>query len=184
MLSGARLKQIAPYAIILAVSAYLYYLALHFEFDRVSGRIGPDAWPRLVLVQLMAICAYQVLRLALQRKPGEVEGVLQSLEEKADPSLASVRAEHPGLAWAGIAVTFVYLLAFERVGFFGASVVYLFLLMYVGGYRRLLPALAISLAASLAFMFVFMKIVYVSLPLGRGPFLDLSIGVMKALGIH
>ena len=184
MLSVARLKQMAPYAIILGVSAYLYDLARHFDYERVPGRIGPDAWPRMILVLLMAICAYQVLRLALRRKSGEVEGVLQSLEEQADPALVVPTDNHPRLAWAGIALTFAYLLAFEKVGFFCASVVYLFLLMFVGGYRRPLAALAISLAASLAFVFVFMKIVYVSLPLGRGPFLDLSVGVMKMLGIH
>ncbi|MDA8107970.1 MAG: tripartite tricarboxylate transporter TctB family protein [Betaproteobacteria bacterium] len=179
-----KLRRIAPYAIILALSGYLYDLALHFDYQKVPGRIGPDAWPRIILVLLMAICAYQVLRLALQRKTGEVEGVLQSLEEEAAPSLVHPETEHPWLAWAGIALTFGYLLAFERVGFFSASFVYLFLLMLVGGYRRVLTALGIALAASLAFMFVFMKIVYVSLPLGRGPFLDVSIGVMKVLGIH
>ena len=184
MLSAARLKRIAPYAIILAIGAYLYDLALHFDYEKVPGRIGPDAWPRIILVLLMAICAYQVLRLALQRKPAEVEGVLQSLEEEADPALTQPQGEHPGLAWAGIALTFGYLFAFERIGFFSASFVYLFLLMFVGGYRRPLPALAVSLAATLAFMFIFMKIVYVSLPLGEGPFLELSVGVMKVLGIH
>jgi putative tricarboxylic transport membrane protein len=183
-LTLSRLRQIAPYAIILGVGAYLYDLALHFDYQKVPDRIGPGAWPCLILVLLMATCAFQVLRLAFRRKPGDVEGILQRLEEQVDPSLLGSPGEHPGIAWAGIALTFAYLLGFERIGFFGASVVYLFLLMFVGGYRRPLAALAISLAASLAFVFVFMKIVYVSLPLGRGPFLELSVGVMKLLGIH
>ncbi|HEV2220267.1 MAG TPA: tripartite tricarboxylate transporter TctB family protein [Casimicrobiaceae bacterium] len=180
----ARLRRIAPYAIIVVASAYLYHRALGFEFERVSGRIGPDAWPRIILTLLIAICAYQVLSLAVRRTTREVEGVLQSLEEVADPSLLEPPQAHPGRALLGIALTFGYLLAFEVAGFFIATFVYLVALMYVGGYRRPVRALAISLAASLSFIFVFMRIVYVSLPLGRGPFLAVSVGVMKLLGIH
>ncbi len=168
MLSLSRLGQIAPYAIILGVGAYLYDLALRFDYQKVPDRIGPEAWPRLILVLLMATCAFQVLRLAFKRKPGDVEGVLQSLEEQVDPSLLGSPGEHSGIAWAGIALDFRLSARLREVGFFSASVVYLFLLMFVGGYRRPLAAPAISLAASLGFMFVFMKIVYVSLPLGRG----------------
>jgi putative tricarboxylic transport membrane protein len=184
MLNITRFRQSAPYAIILGVSAYLYDLALHFDYQKVPGRIGPDAWPRIILVLLMVICAYQVLRFSLRRKPRELEGALRQLEAEVDPALVNPPGEHARLAWAGIALTFVYLLALERIGFFSASVVYLLLLMFVGGYRRPIAALAISLATSLAFVFIFMKIVYVSLPLGHGPFLDLSVGVMRMLGIH
>lgn len=179
-----KLVRIAPYAIIVGVSAYLYDLAVKFDYQRVPGRIGPDAWPRMILVLLIAICGYQVVRLVVRRTPVEVEGVLQGLEEDADPSLQAPVEEHAGLVWIGIACTFAYLFSFEIVGFFIASFLYLIALMYVGGYRRLFPALAISLATSVSFVFVFMKIVYVSLPLGKGPFLAVSVGVMKLLGIH
>ncbi len=179
-----KLRRIAPYSIILAASAYLYHRALGFDYERVSGRIGPDAWPRMILILLMAICAYQVLRLAVRRTTNEIEGVLQSLEEDADPSLLEHPQAHPGRAWVGIGCTFGYLLVFEIVGFFIATFFYLVALMYVGGYRRPLSALAIALVASVSFVFIFMKIVYVSLPLGREPFLAVSVGVMKLLGIH
>lgn len=181
----ARLKRAAPYAIILAVGAYLYDVAVHFDYQQVPDRIGPDAWPRIILVLLMAICAGQVAKLVFWRKGGKVEEVHGGAQEQGDESGLHLSAqEKPRLAWAGIALTFIYLYAFEWIGFFGASVVYLLLLMFVGGYRRVLPGLVISVAASLGFVFVFMKIVYVSLPLGRGPFLELSVGVMKLLGIH
>ncbi|HVB46912.1 MAG TPA: tripartite tricarboxylate transporter TctB family protein [Burkholderiales bacterium] len=179
-----KLRRIAPYSIILVVSAYLYHRALGFDYERVPGRIGPDAWPRMILILLMAICGYQVLRLAIRRTLHEVEGVLQSLEEDADPSLLEHPQAYPGRAWVGIAFTFGYLLVFEIVGFFTATLVYLVALMYVGGYRRPFAALAIALAASVSFVFIFMKVVYVSLPLGREPFLSVSVGVMKLLGIH
>ncbi len=185
MMSFANVKRAAPYAAILAAGVYLYEVALRIDYSRVPGRIGPDAWPRLILVPLIAICVAQVLRLAFSRKSGNGEGVADAAEEEGTGAgLHLSTRSHPRLAWAGIALTFVYLYAFEAIGFFSASVIYLLLLMFVGGYRRPLSALAISVATSLAFVFVFMKVVYVSLPHGKGPFLELSVAVMKLIGIH
>ncbi len=44
--------------------------------------------------------------------------------------------------------------------------------------------LASSLLGSLAFVFVFMKIVYVSLPLGVEPFSQVSLLLMRLMGIR
>ena len=56
--------------------------------------------------------------------------------------------------------------------------------MLVGRYRRPGVIVASSVVGSLAFVFVFMKIVYVSLPLGVGPFRSVSTWLMAMLGIH
>jgi putative tricarboxylic transport membrane protein len=56
--------------------------------------------------------------------------------------------------------------------------------MWVGRFRRPKIVAAASVLGSLTFVFVFMKVVYVSLPLGVGPFRTLSAWIMAALGIH
>jgi putative tricarboxylic transport membrane protein len=56
--------------------------------------------------------------------------------------------------------------------------------MLVGRYRRVAVVLATSLIGSLVFMFVFMKIVYVSLPLGQAPFSEISFLLMRLMGIR
>ena len=184
MAHGTKLVRVLPYATLLAVGAYLYYRALHFDYTHVPERIGPDAWPRMVLVLLMAVCVWQILRLAFRPAATRLEGIAPILDEEPDMSLLTESPPNASRVWIGIALTFAFLLTFETVGFFAASFVYLVALMVVGGYRRIIPALAVSLATSLIFVFIFMKIVYVSLPLGRGPFLALSITVMRLLGIH
>ena len=57
MAASTKAGRIAPYAILLAASAYLYYEALHFDYAHTAGRIGPDAWPRMILILLIALCA-------------------------------------------------------------------------------------------------------------------------------
>ena len=44
--------------------------------------------------------------------------------------------------------------------------------------------LATSLVGSLLFMFMFMKVVYVSLPLGHEPFSQVSFLLMRLMGIR
>jgi putative tricarboxylic transport membrane protein len=56
--------------------------------------------------------------------------------------------------------------------------------MWIGRYRRPGVILVTSLVGSLAFMFMFMKIVYVSLPLGVEPFSQVSFLLMRLMGIR
>jgi len=70
------------------------------------------------------------------------------------------------------------------LGFFLATAIYLAAFMLVGRYRRYGVIAVTSVVGSLVFVFVFMKIVYVSLPLGIGPFQSVSTALMALLGIH
>jgi putative tricarboxylic transport membrane protein len=56
--------------------------------------------------------------------------------------------------------------------------------MVTGRYYRSRVVLLSSVLGSLAFVFVFMKVVYVSLPLGVGPFKTLSVSLLALLGIR
>ena len=49
-----RCRATLPYLVVLAVGAYLYYTAENFEFEQSSGRIGPGAWPKLILILMLA----------------------------------------------------------------------------------------------------------------------------------
>jgi putative tricarboxylic transport membrane protein len=56
--------------------------------------------------------------------------------------------------------------------------------MLIGRYRRYGVIAAASIGGSLAFVFVFMRIVYVSLPLGVGAFQKLSLWLLATLGVR
>jgi putative tricarboxylic transport membrane protein len=85
--------------------------------------------------------------------------------------------------WIGIAITVAYAVLIEKLGFFLCTFVYLAAFMWIGRYRRWGVILVTSLVGSLAFMFMFMKIVYVSLPLGVEPFSQVSFLLMRLMGI-
>ena len=175
-----KLKAVAPYAALLAAAVYLYRDAGAFAAAGRPGQLGPDVWPRAVLVLLIVVCAIEILRRLLVVPAGRAR------RANAEPDAGS-DAGATGYPWClagGIALTIAYVLALDWLGFFVSTALYLGLFMLVGRYRRGRVIAAASIVGSLAFVFVFMKIVYVSLPLGRGPFKALSVWILALLGIR
>jgi len=176
------LKALAPYAVLFAGAAYLYRDAGAFASAARPGQLGPDFWPRAVLVLLMLVCACEVVRRALfERAPRDASATSPSAEHAADPDITE---RYPWRLAAGIGLTIAYVLALDWLGFFVATALYLALFMVVGRYPRKRVIAITSVAGSLAFVFVFMKIVYVSLPLGAGPFRTFSTWILAMLGIR
>ena len=175
----ARVKPMLPYLALLAGAGFLYHHTETFAALGRPGQLGPDFWPRAVLVLLMLVCAFEVARLALAGGAARAAAAkpAQRAEEEEAP-------RYPWLLVAGIVLTILYVPGMELLGFFVATALYLAGFMLVGRYRRPGVIAASSVLGSLAFVFVFMKIVYVSLPLGVGPFLRVSTWLMAMLRIH
>jgi len=187
-----RLGRVAPYVVVLAIVIVLYVFAGRIDFVAPGGRIGPNFWPKAILILALITCTYEVVKTLFFAKDGdrELEGmlgtVLKSTAGAADDTNEQ-EAEgplHPRLLWAGIALTILYLFAVEKLGFFLTTALYLGAFMWIGRYRRIGVIVATSLIGALAFVFVFMKIVYVSLPLGVEPFAQVSYLLMKLLAIR
>ena len=172
-----RLKAAAPYAALLVAAAYLFRDASHFAYSPRPGELGPDFWPKAVLVLLMLACGWELLARMVSRS---------AMPRAAAPASGEAPAEtrYPHLLAGGAAATLGYVLVLPLAGFFVSTALYLALFMRIGRYRRYGVIAATSLVGSLAFVFVFMRIVYVSLPLGVGPFQKVSLSILAVLGIH
>jgi putative tricarboxylic transport membrane protein len=176
-----RLQAALPYIVVFAVGVFLYYEADKFQFEQVSGRIGPGAWPKLVLLMMLVTALWGVVSSAIKAgKPAADH------DAKADAAEDMVHPPeiYPFRVWIAVAATLAYLLALPILGFFLATVIYSFGLMYIGHFRRPLPITVLSVAIGLGFMFVFMRVVYVALPLGIAPFDEVSFALMTAMGVH
>jgi putative tricarboxylic transport membrane protein len=189
-----RLKTQLPYVVVLLVAGYLFYLATQFNFSAPRGRIGPDVWPKAILGLAMLTCVYEIVKNLLFRdKREEIRGVLDTIVEEAPEGKAPVdeeaplparRSAFPHLLIAGIAMTIAYAVLVETLGFFVCTVLFLVGFTWVGRYRRPGVVVTASVLGALAFAFVFVKIVYVSLPLGVGPFKLVSTQLMQLLGVR
>jgi putative tricarboxylic transport membrane protein len=178
---ASKLRASIAYFVILGVAIYLYQVAEHFQYEIVPGRIGPDAWPKIVLVLLMATCVWRILRTLLFGAPTASP---DDVEEDA-PVIPAQAANVVHLAWIGIGITVVYVYLMPSLGFFAATVLFIAAIASIAGrYRKPLPLAASAVIAPIVLMFVFMRIVYIALPLGHGPFKDLTLFLLKLLGVH
>lgn len=178
-----RAKRIIPYAIILIVGVYLLHLTRGFDYDQMAGSLGPDAWPRLVLLLMIGACAFEGVRLALFWKGDRPSPAMT--EDAAARDLDEADVGHDNLRQAACALAAItcYLLALPYVGFFVATLLFIFIFAFIAGYRRPLVMSVVALSLTLGFMFMFMRVIYVSLPIGAEPFSQVSIWIMKVLGV-
>jgi putative tricarboxylic transport membrane protein len=181
-----RLARAAPYALLLAAAGVLYAVALRIEYIGPADRIGPDFWPRAILALLAGVCVYELAKSLFASQARSTGGMLQYFLDQASASTEEAPARPPSAARVtlGVGATLAYVVLVSLLGFFLATAAFLAAFIALGGYRRWGVVAACSVGGSLAMVVVFMKMVYVSLPLGVGPFRLLSIGLLSVLGVR
>jgi putative tricarboxylic transport membrane protein len=181
-----RLRALLPYVLVLAAAVVLSYNALHFGYTPRGDRPGPDVWPRAILLLLIVACVVRIV--SVVRHPAAAEPVmLQDVIADALPGDAQddkPLPRYPALLFAGVALTIGYVALLGTLGFFIDTVLYIAALTWTGRYRRWPVIAAVAVAGALVFMFIFMKVVYLSLPIGGEPFATVSLLLMRLLGIR
>ena len=179
----SRRRALLPYALVLAGALALGWQTLHFEFTPRGDRPGPDVWPRAILALMIVACGVRVV--TLLRRSGADPVSLDDVVDKAlaDEPAAPLR-RYPLLLAVGVALTIAYVALLATLGFFCDTALYIAALIRTGRYRRWPVIAAVALAGAFAFMFVFMKVVYLSLPIGRPPFAAVSLALMQLMGIR
>jgi putative tricarboxylic transport membrane protein len=183
-----RLRAVAPYLVVLALSVYLFHLATRFQYTPRAGRLGPDLWPEAILTLMMLVCLGRIASILRDASRADAGGgLLAEVAQEVHAPEAAAEApppRHPLLLALGVALTIAYVALLGVLGFAIATFLYLAAMMIVGRYRRYANVAVIAALGSLAFMFVFMKIVYLSLPIGVAPFDTVSLALMQLMHIH
>lgn len=187
-----RLRQALFSIILIIVGLYLYDLAGKFEYVAKPGHLGPGFWPRMILGLIIILSAGDVI-VTLARRGGKGAGkqvrssgegeefAEEGKEGAAGPATAQ---RYPHLLLGGIAMTLAYVYLSAILGFALTTFLYLGGLMYLGRYRRPAVIVIASLVGTICLMFIFVKLVYVSLPPGITPFNNLTFLLYNLLGVR
>lgn len=161
-------RSIGP-ALILLAGAGLFVAAGRLPVVPVPGQLGPDFWPRLLLVGLMAACVLKILEVARGKGAGSEAAALSPLSRPKLVGGMALVLGYPALApLLGFPLTnFLFLLAFMRLA----------------GTRRPLTLFAIATVGTVALLYVFVKVVYLPLPKGAGVVEDFTIFLYRLLRI-
>ena len=181
---AGKLRRVIPHGVMLAVSCWLYWASTLIDAP-TGGRIGPAVWPKAVIVFMGLLCLYEIVKRLVVRTEFSAKGLLSGSEMPAgaEPALAPSRARGTAMLFGGIALIAAYVVAVPWLGFFLATAIFLAAFPVVGGLRRPVMIASVSLAGTLVLAVVFLKVAYISLPLGEGPFRQLSLALMRLLGV-
>jgi putative tricarboxylic transport membrane protein len=180
----AKLARILPHGVMLVVACLLYWAATRIEAD-TGGRIGPAVWPKAVIVFMGLLCVYEIVKRLVVRTDFDARGLLSGTNAAPGQPVKREDAvpEHHRMLAGGIALIAAFVVTVPWIGFFTATAVFLSVFPWIGGFRRPVISVAIGLAGAFALVVVFMRVAYISLPLGEGPFRALSIGLMRLIGV-
>ncbi len=188
----SRLRLCMPHFVMLLVSIGLYVAAMQIDTSGTGGgrRIGPDFWPKAVIIFMGALALYEVVKRAIFGSDFKATGLTEGLTANpaGDPTIETAgepaAVEYPRLLVAGSLLILGYVGAVDWLGFFATTAIFLFTFTWVGGFRRHGWNALISLIGAFVMVVLFMRVAYISLPLGEGPFRTLSIALMSAIGVR
>jgi putative tricarboxylic transport membrane protein len=169
----AKLRHLLPHGLMLLASVLLYLAATKIDANTGGGsRIGPDVWPKAIIVFMGLLCAWELVKRALRGAPAA-----------AGEAPAAAKPLKPAPLAGGIALVVGYVFVVPWMGFFLATALFLAGFSWIGGSRRPGLVAAVSLAGSLILVVLFMRVAYISLPLGENPFQQLSLLLLRLIGV-
>ncbi|MBC8384835.1 MAG: tripartite tricarboxylate transporter TctB family protein, partial [Candidatus Cloacimonetes bacterium] len=130
----------------LLLSIILFIISFSFPSNE---RVGPSVIPRLWIFILIPLNIYVLIDVLRQKK--EIEH----------------HNENKNVVFRFIGLLILYLIGILYLGYFISSSIFLIVGIYMLGYRRILPMLLISAGWLLFSYFVFYKLLYVPLPVGK-----------------
>jgi hypothetical protein len=142
-----------------------------WALDAVArGQLGPGFWPRLTLIGLALACAAKLVEAWRQRALA------------APDAIARAEISRRALAAAiGLIVLYVWLTPI--LGFPLTAALFIAAFMALAGARSIVVIAANVAAGVVALLYVFVKLVYLPLPKGDGPFEALTLALYRALAI-
>jgi putative tricarboxylic transport membrane protein len=188
-------RRVGPFLVVFCAAMWLWTVAESFAISTRLGRAGPDLWPKIILLLMLGAALWGMAEALFKRLPEPDTSILianatraAGHEEDARQDLAAEAGDpadrRPIFAISGMAAMLGYVAAISYLGYVVSTFLLLLSIMLLAGYRRPLLAVLISLVGTLAFLFVFQRIVYISLPLGVGPFKELSLALMTLMGVR
>jgi len=146
---------------ILVAACYLYYKANQLRVFRAYKEVGPDFWPKIVLICLIALSAALTVSHVLTWRKSREE--VSEREEGWQRVLITVL----------LAVGYVYFL--KPLGFIVASPLFILgmMLLILRERKKVIPLTILGIMAMI--YIIFSKLLFVPLPKGFGIFHDISI---------
>jgi putative tricarboxylic transport membrane protein len=171
-------RELLPEIGILLAAAYLFYVAGNFEYQERPGQLGPQFWPRMSAVGLGAAVLVRIVQTIRDRN----RPIVRVKSEFDEYQQAAAELHWPSL-WLAIGLVVGYVTSTMFLGYMISTALFLGLFIWLGGQRKWYVTL-VAAGGGLLFSYMFVGVVYVSLPTGVGIFDTITVAVYRLLGIQ
>lgn len=145
---------------------------------------GPAFFPRLLIALFaftLAVRIVQEIRTVHRGDAVEGEDDAEIPEEGAELDTALISARQIAIA---IAISVAYVVGTIYLGWVVATFLMIIIFLVLAGKRNLFIVVPLAAVLSVGFAYMFVKVVYLSLPTGVGFFDDLSVRIFELLGAY
>ena len=153
------MRNIGISIVIILLSVFLFYDTFSIE-AAASEEIGPTMWPRILLVSLF-IFGFILLIQSLYRLKNESA-------EKSGDRFDAVKF------WGFLILIILYIPALTYIGFIIATPIWIFMLAFTAGMRKVLPLILTPLIGTAVVTFLFPVLLRISMPRGVGIMREVS----------
>ncbi|MPY77312.1 MAG: hypothetical protein GEV04_02235 [Actinophytocola sp.] len=167
------LRRIGPELAALVACCVLYWQTAGYTAGSTGGP-GPALYPR-ILIGLLAVALVFLIVRELRASIGG--------RAIADDELASENLSRRRIAVV-MGMTVGYVIATVYLGWVIATACFVTLFLYLSGKRRLWLTIPLAVALSVGFAFIFVKVVYISLPTGFGIFDLITFRLLQLIGAY
>jgi hypothetical protein len=150
-----------------------YVLSFQFDRDVQMYRFGAAAWPRAVILLILAAAVGQLVADVRARKAAAAAGALE------DGYFRRMADEHGAAFFVRMGITLALPLAYaallQNTGYYFTTPFFLAAYLYITGEHRIKWLIIVPLAIYVVITFIFTRLLYVGLPVGYWPgFYDLG----------
>jgi preprotein translocase subunit Sec61beta len=175
---GTLLGEVIPEFVVLAGAVYLFFMAGDFSSRQQPGQLGPAFWPRLVAAGLAVGLLVRIVQVFREHNRPAVRVVSEFDDIEDDEA----EVHWPSAAVA-MGLAFAYVVGTMFLGYMFATMAFLGAFIWAGGQRRWVTPV-VAVAGGLVMTYVFVGVVYVSVPTGVGLFDTVTVAVYRLLGIQ
>ena len=139
--------------------------------DAIARGLGPGFWPRLALIGLALACLAKFVEEWRRARAGTVVAAGGGVR----PPISQAKLA------AGIGLIVLYVLLTPLIGFALVTAFFIAAFMALCGTRSVRGLAANVVVGTVGLLYLFVKLVYLPLPKGDGPFETLTLALYRAL---
>lgn len=173
--------RLLPEVVILALCIPMWLATA--EWTSTVGGPGPAFYPRLLILLLVLAMIVRIVHevIAIRRGIADTEDAEEALEEGVEMDASLIDMRRVGVV---IALSVAYVVGTLFLGWVLATFILVIAFLWLAGKRNALITLPVALVFSVGMALVFVKIVYISLPTGRGVFDEFTLRLFELLGVY